>query len=331
MKCMTHGYDRRMMDEDPPFDAQTLRVMRAIADTGSLTGAAAQLGYSQPALSQQMRRLERRLGMPVVERVGRRLRLTEAGRVLARHAPAVATALDAAAGELAQLRGGARATVRLAGFPSASPTVVPRLLAQLAAASPGLQLTYVEAEPPEAVAGVRADRADVALTFSYPGDQSDPHGASARGLDVSSIGAEELLAVLPADHHLASLTAVDVADLAQEHWIAGCPRCRGHLVEVCQRAGFAPRIRFETDNIAAVEGLVAQGIGVATLPRLAVASFPPLAGIVTLPIVGGRQRTIHTVTAHGAARIPAVAQVLGTLRTVVAEVTAAPGAPTPAN
>src|SRR5690606_19163331 len=157
-----------------------------------------QLGYSQPALSQQMRRLEQKLGMPVVERAGRRVRLTAAGRVLARHAPAVTTALDAAAGELAQLRGGATATVRLAGLPSASPTVVPRLLARLAVVSPGLQLTYVEAEPPEAVAGVRADRVDVALTFSYPGDRSDPHGASARGLDVSSIGAEELLAVLPA-------------------------------------------------------------------------------------------------------------------------------------
>lgn len=327
MKTMTGSYDRRMRDEEPPFDAQTLRVVRAIADTGSITGAAGQLGYSQPALSQQMRRLEQRLGMPVVERVGRRVRLTEAGRVLARHAPAVTTALDAAAGELAQLRGGETATVRLAGFPSASPTIVPRLLARLATAAPGLHVTYVEVEPPEAVAQVRADRADVALTFSYPGDRTDPHGASARGLDVTTIGAEELLAVLPAGHPLAAQGAVDVAALADEHWIAGCPRCRGHLVEVCERAGFAPRIRFETDNIAAVEGLVAQGIGVATLPRLAVASFPPLAGIVTLPILGGRQRTIHTVTAHGAARIPAVARVLGTLGAVVAEVTAGPGEP----
>jgi DNA-binding transcriptional LysR family regulator len=67
-------------------------------------------------------------------------------------------------------------------------------------------------------------------------------------------------------------------------WIAGCPRCRGHLLELCERAGFAPRIGFETDNYVAVEGLVAQGIGVATLPRMALDSFPMLPGIATAPL-----------------------------------------------
>ena len=118
--------------DDPEFDVQALRVIRAIADEGSITAAAASLGYSQPALSQQMKRLEQRLGVPVIERVGRSVRLTEAGRVLARHAPAVTTALDAAAGELAELRGLRAGRVRLIAFPSASPTVVPRLLSDLA-------------------------------------------------------------------------------------------------------------------------------------------------------------------------------------------------------
>ena len=72
--------------------------------------------------------------------------------------------------------------------------------------------------------------------------------------------------------------------LSGEKWIAGCPRCRGHLLELCARAGFEPHIAFETDNFVAVEGLVAQGIGVATLPRMAVASFPQLPGVVTLPL-----------------------------------------------
>lgn len=324
MKNITATYDCRMSGEDPGFDVHTLRVVRAIADTGSLTGAATLLGYSQPALSQQMRRLEQRLGMPVVERAGRRMRLTQAGQILARHAPSVATALDAAAGELAQLRGIGTATVRLAGFPSASPTIVPRVLGLLGVESPGLQLTYVEAEPPEAVSAVRHDEADVALTFSYPGDRGDPHRASARGLSVTAIGGEDLLLVLPAGHAAARRARVDIAALADEAWIAGCPRCRGHLLEVCERAGFVPRIRFETDNIAAVEGLVAQGIGVATLPRLAVASFPPLPGIVTRPLRGDQRRTIHVVTAHGAERIPAVARVIAALSVVVAEVTAEP-------
>lgn len=306
------------LDDDPAFDVRALRVVKAVADAGSITGAARALGYSQPAISQQLKRLEQRLGVPVVERVGRTVRLTDAGRVLARHAPAVTTALDAAAGELAELRGLRAARVRLMAFPSASPTVVPRLLADLAQRHPGISLTYVEAEPPEAVDAVRQDRTDVALTFSYPGDRDDPHGSSARGLAVRTIGTDELLAVLPAGHAAAGAGTLDVRALADDDWIAGCPRCRGHLLELCGRAGFAPRIAFETDNFVAVEGLVAQGIGVATLPRMAVESFPQLPGVAIVPLPAGEQRTIHAVTARGADRVPAVRATLAALIRLVA-------------
>jgi DNA-binding transcriptional LysR family regulator len=304
--------------DDPEFDVHTLRVIKAIGDEGSITAAAASLGYSQPALSQQMKRLEQRLGVPVIERVGRSVRLTEAGRVLARHAPAVTTALDAAAGELAELRGLRAGRVRLIAFPSASPTVVPRLLADLAEHHPGLTITYVEAEPPEAVDAVREDRADIALTFSYPGDRDDPHGSSARGLAVRAVGSDDLLAVLPEGHPAAAGESVAVSDLADENWIAGCPRCRGHLLELCGRAGFEPRIGFETDNFVAVEGLVAQGIGVATLPRMAVESFPLIPGVITRPLPHAEARTLHVVTAHGADRVPAVRIALAALTRVLA-------------
>lgn len=110
---------------------------------------------------------------------------------------------------------------------------------------------------------------------------------------------------LPAGHDAAT-----VADLANETWIAGCPRCRGHLLELCGRAGFEPRIGYETDNDVAVEGLVAQGIGVATLPRMAVESFPVLPGVVTAPLPPAEARSIHVVTAHGAERVPSLRAVL---------------------
>ncbi|MBW9118630.1 LysR family transcriptional regulator [Microbacterium trichothecenolyticum] len=313
--------------DDPGFDARELRVVKAIADEGSITGAALALGYSQPAVSQQLKRLEQRLGVAIVERVGRSVRLTDAGRILARHAPAVTTALDAAAGELAELRGLRSARVRLVGFPSASPTIVPRLLADLAQRHPGISLTYVEAEPPEAVEAVREDRTDIALTFSYPGDRDDPHGSSARGLTVHTVGSDELLAVLPAEHQAATAEVLDVATLADDDWIAGCPRCRGHLLELCGRAGFAPRIAFETDNFVAVEGLVAQGIGVATLPRMAVESFPQLPGVAVVPLPAGEQRRIHTVTARGADRVPAVRATLDALARLVSAPADEPGAP----
>lgn len=310
--------------DDPELDPQSLRLVKAIADAGSITGAAAALGYSQPAISQQIKRLEQRLGVPLVERVGRSVRLTEAGRILARHAPAVTTALDAAAGELAELRGLRAGRVRLVGFPSASPTIVPRFLADLDARHTGVAVTYIEAEPPEAVDAVRQDRADIALTFGYPGDRDDPHGSSARGLAVRSIGTDDLLAVLPVTHPAASSSTVDIASLAGEKWIAGCPRCRGHLLELCARAGFAPHIAFETDNFVAVEGLVAQGIGVATLPRMAVASFPQLPGVVTMPLPSSEARTIHVVTAHGAERVPAVRVALESLQRLMRDPGAVP-------
>lgn len=291
-------------ERDPGLHA--FRVVRAIGDTGSITAAAAALGYSQPAISQYVRRIERRVGMPIVERVGRRVRLTAAGEVLARHASAVALAIDAAAGELDQLRGLHSGRVRIAGFPSASPTIVPRVLALLAERAPGVVVTYVEAEPPEAVAAVREDRADIALTFSFPGDREDPHGASARGLQVEKIGVDPMYVVVPEGHAVAVAPVVDLRALADAAWIAGCPRCRGHLLELCDRSGFTPRIAFETDNIVAVESLVARGTGVATLPGLAVSSFPLLAGIRAVPLPPHAQRTLHTVTAQGAERVPAL-------------------------
>lgn len=303
-----------MTEAPPEFDVQSLRIVRAIADTGSITGAAAGLGYSQPAISQHLRRLEARLGVAIVERVGRGVRLTEAGRVLARHAPAVTLAVDAAAEELAHLRGLRTGVVRLVAFPSASPVIVPRLIAGLAASHPGLTVTYLEAEPPEAVDAIREDRADIALTFSYPGDRDDPHRSSARGLTVRGAGRDDLMLVLPAGHS----EVREVAELSDETWIAGCPRCRGHLLELCGRAGFEPRIGYETDNYVAVEGLVAQGIGVAALPQMALESFPLLPGIVTAPLPPAEARRLHVVTARDAERVPSLNAALAALEAVLA-------------
>lgn len=299
-------------------DAASLLVLRAIADHGSITAAATALGFSQPALSQQVRRAEARAGTPLVERTGRGIRLTPAGRVLARHGVAVATALEAARGELADLRGLRSGRVRLTAFPSASPTIVPPFMAAMAERHPGVRVSFVEAEPPEAVAAVREDRADLALTFSYPGDRSDPHRESARGLEVATIGGDPMHVVLPARHPLAHHEVVDLADLAGERWIAGCPRCRGHLLELCDAAGFAPRIAVETDNFVAVEEMVASGLGVAVLPGLAVQSAGARTGVAVRRTANDDRRTLHLVTARGALGVPAVAVAADLLAGLVA-------------
>ena len=300
------------------LDLQTVRVVRQVAEHGSLTAAAEALGYSQPAVSQQLRRFEERTGIALVERVGRGIRLTQSGRVLARHANAVATALEAAAGELAEIRGLRAGRERLVAFPSASASLVPRLISALGAAHPGVAVTYVEAEPPEAVAAVRADRADLAITFSYPGDRDDPHRASARGLDVRAFGEEPIRLVLPEGHPAAASDVVELAALRDDPWIAGCPRCRGHLLELADAAGFTPRIAFETDNFVAVEGMVAQGLGVALLPALALAASPRHPEVVTRPTAGADVRSLHLVTARGGERVPAVAAAIAALESLAA-------------
>jgi len=208
--------------------------------------------------------------------------------------------------------------VRLIAFPSASATLVPRLIAALGAAHPGVAVTYVEAEPPEAVAAVRADRADLAITFSYPGDRDDPHRASARGLDVRALGEEPIRLVLPAGHPAAASDVVDLAALGDDPWIAGCPRCRGHLLELAATAGFTPRIAFETDNFVAVEGMVAQGLGVALLPELALAASPRHPGVVTRPTARRDVRSLHFVTARGAQRVPAIGATIAALESLAA-------------
>ena len=127
------------------------------------------LGYSQPAISQMVRRLEQRTGTVLVERVGRNVRLTEAGQVLARHAVGVLSALDAAEEEVAAIAGLRAGRVRLMAFPSSSATLVPRALALVKKRFPEVKVTFTEAEPPESLAALRAGECDLAVAFAYEG------------------------------------------------------------------------------------------------------------------------------------------------------------------
>ena len=298
-----------LQQDRPPLelDAHTLRIIRAVAEHGSITAAAASLGFSQPAVSQHLRRAELRIGMPLVARSGRGVRLTEAGRVLARHARTITTALDAAAGELAELSGLRSGRVRLAAFPTASSTLVPQVLRRLQAAHPGIGVGYLEAEPPEAVEAVRTQRADLAITFSYPGDRVDPHADGARGMAVVPLWRDEMMVAVPAGHAGAASDSVDLAGLSRDSWIAGCPRCRTHLLELADGSGFRPDIAYETDNFTAMLGMVSAGLGVALIPSLALAVSALPADVVVRPTANHDYRTLHLVAARGSDQVPAIA------------------------
>ncbi|RQP09836.1 MAG: LysR family transcriptional regulator [Microbacteriaceae bacterium] len=296
---------------DVDVDLQTVRIVRAIAEHGSISRAARALGYSQPAVSQHLRRAEQRLGVPLVVRAGRGVRLTEPGTVLARHAQSIGQALDAARGELAELVGLRTGTVRLAAFPTASSTIVPRLLRGLREAHPGLTVRYVEAEPPEALGMLRDGLVDLAITFAYPGDRADPHRESEGPVETVPLYTEPVVIALPESHPLAADGGpVELARLGGERWIAGCPLCRGHLLAACEAVGVEPNIELETDNAVAVLNLVAAGLGVALLPRLALATAVPPEGAVVRATAPSSDRSIQLVLQHGSRRVPSISAVL---------------------
>ncbi len=288
------------------IDLDRLRILHAVATSGSLSAAARALGSSQPAVSHHVRALEREVGTPLVARAGRGVRLTAAGEALAGHAAAILDRLAVAEEEVAALAGLRAGRVRVAAFPSAAAALVPPALAALAAAHPGLAVTLVEAEPPASSALVRDGEVDLALGFTYD-DAGDP------SVTAVPLARDDLATVLPPGHGLAGREAVDVADLAAASWIAGCPRCRDHLLRVCDAAGFAPRITFETDDYVAVQGLVARGLGVALLPRLALRAHTS-PDVVVRRVLGDPARTLTAVIPAGPSRPPATAALLAALR-----------------
>ncbi len=286
------------------IDAAGLRVMRAIAEEGSFTAAALALGYSQPAVSQMVKRLEQRTGTVLVEKVGRSVRLTEAGQVLARHATPVLAALDAAEEEVAAIAGLRAGRVRLMAFPSSSVTLVPRALAAVRAEFPDVEVSFTEAEPPESISALRSGECDLAVAFSYDGGDLG-RGEDLEGFVVRSLLDEEVRVALPARHPLAARDVVDMADLTEEEWIAGCPRCRGHLLQVAHDAGFSPRVGFETEDYVAVQGFVAAGLGVALIPDL-IRAATHNEDVAIRPLNPPTRRHIHVVTTPDLERVPSV-------------------------
>ncbi|ADU47945.1 LysR family transcriptional regulator [Intrasporangium calvum] len=294
------------------IDAAGLRVMKAIADEGSFTGAAHSLGFSQPAISQMVRRLEQRTGTVLVERYGRQVRLTEAGQVLARHAVGVLAALDAAEEEITAIAGLRAGRVRLQAFPSSSATLVPKALAILKRHHPDIVVTLTEAEPPESLAALRNGDCDVAVAFAYEGADLGVLEEDLSLLQTHHLLDDEVRVVVPKSHQLADRQSVRLSDFADEEWIAGCPRCRGHLVSLADHEGFRPNVAFEIEDYVAQIGLVTAGLGVALVPDL-ILNAAKHEDVATLSLSPVSRRQILAVTTSDLQRVPAVAAALRAL------------------
>lgn len=289
------------------LELRTIRVLHAIESEGSITAAAQRLGYSQPAVSQHLQRAESRIGMPLITRLGRSVRLTEAGAMIASIAPAVLGQVDGVLTRLdglTQLRSG---HVRMRGFPSASSTLVPTVLNDLRTARPGISIEYTESDPRDALEALSVGECDIALVCDYDFDgTADPFGPY--GVEAVPIFVDPLYAVLPSDHPLANEATVDLIDLEDDVWISGW-----HAEEVCRKAGFAPKVSMTTDNFIAVLGLVGRGLGVSILPRLPLTTAAIPRGCVIKPTNPQEYRTIHVATTAERSAIPAVRLTAGVI------------------
>ncbi|MEV5498007.1 LysR family transcriptional regulator [Nonomuraea fuscirosea] len=234
-----------------------LKVLAAVARHGSVTEAAKELHYSQPSVSHHLSRLEAATGVKLVQRVGRGIRLTPEGRLLAGRATEIVGRVDAAAIELAAQVGLRAGRVRLAANASPLSTIVPSAAVALAEAHPGLELILVERHPVEALQLLRAGEIDVALIFRYADAPVEEEG-----FRLAHIGYDPI--------YLVSRQPDDsIANHRDSAWIGGCERCQEELVTLCRTEGFTPRIGSLSDDMVVVQALVAAGKGVTTLPGLA--------------------------------------------------------------
>jgi DNA-binding transcriptional LysR family regulator len=264
------------------LDLTRLRIIDAVARSGSVTAAAKELHYSQPSVSHHLARLEAETGAQLVQRVGRGIRLTPAGHLLAGRAAEILGRLDAADAELSAHVGLNAGRVRLAGFSSAIGSLVPGALAALAHQHPGLQVTLTDAHPQEALEQLRTGQIEVAVIFRYDETEPEPDGVRLHHLLDDPV------------YLLSNRRRRGLAPLRDATWIAGCDRCCSHLLSLCADEGFEPRTGYISDDMVVMQALVAAGLGVTTIPGLALRAHR-LPGIVASELPGSR-RHVYAAT-----------------------------------
>jgi DNA-binding transcriptional LysR family regulator len=294
------------------LSVQRLMVLREVVMRGSFSAAADSLSYSQSAVSQAVATLEAEMGVALLERDRRGVRPTAAGSALIGHADGILARLEAAESEVAAIIGLRGGRLRIASFPTAGATLMPLAIATFRAAHPDVTVTLAEGEPEEIVPRLRNGEFDLALLFEFPG-ATEKLGSGMHRVDLLE---DPMRLALPIGHRLAEKPKLRLEDLRGEAWVqtsASSP-CARHVVRSCHAAGFEPTVSFESDDYQTVQGLVAAGVGVALIPKLALSSVRDDIAIRALhPKAPVRQ--VLAATQHGAAVIPAVATMIDVLRT----------------
>ncbi|HEY2437338.1 MAG TPA: LysR family transcriptional regulator [Solirubrobacteraceae bacterium] len=290
-----------------------LRVLSEVVSRGSFSAAAESLSYTQSAVSQAIARLESETGAMLVVRDRRGVRPTPAGAALVAHAEEIFGRVEAAEAELAAVLGVRSGRLRAASFPSAGATLMPLAVADFRAGYPGIALTLAEGEPEEIAPRLKAGEFDLALLFEFAGVRERP----SLGLRPTNLLDDPMHVALPAEHPLARKRALRLIDLRDEDWVqtsASSP-CARHVVRSCLAAGFEPNVTFESDDYETVQGLVAAGVGVALIPRLALTHVH--AGVVVRALAPrSPARQVIAATPGGPGGAPAAQAMIAILEEV---------------
>lgn len=261
------------------LDVRRLSVLCAVADHPSLSAAADFLSYTPSAVSQSIVALERQLGVRLLIRGPRGVVLTATGRTLVDHARPILAGLKDAEDSVAALSEMSLGTLNLGSFATAGATILPRAIAAFREHHPEVVITLSQADPEDSMTRLRAGELDLVITADA---REGVHG----NVEVVRLMVDPLCAVLPGGHPLAGRDDLRLEELAAETWVdtRHNSEARKLLLRVCGKAGFIPRVAFESDEYATVAELVAANAGVALIPALGLTARP--AGVVVLPLSG---------------------------------------------
>ena len=300
------------------LDVHRLRLLREFAERGTIAAAAAALGYTPSAVSQQLATLEREAGVALLDRTARTAELTDAGRRLTLHAERILALVEQAEADLAGNEPSGR--VAVAAFPTAAVAFAPALT-RCVRAHPGL--TFVLHQPPrgEALRQVRTGDVDLALVDDWSGRLADTEAGALRFYRLMR---DPLVLVVPRGHPAADPgQPVDLGLLRAEPWLAapaGEPTRRAVDLLLAEAGGVSPE-PWEFEGLGTILSLVARGIGIAALPRLTLAAGERRVIVRELP-GPGRARDVYAVARASSIRRPSVAAILAVVHSAATHLSA---------
>lgn len=290
------------------WDLRKLRVLRTLEELGTVRATAEALSMTPSAVSQQLSSLSQQVGVALLEAHGRRVRLTDAAHVLLRHTDVVLAQLERAEAELDGYVRGESGRVRVGTFATAIPGLVVPALNALRTAHPGLRTRVHQAEAAEVYELLSAGEIDIGLSLAAQA----PTGSDGR-YDRTELLTDPLDVAVPAQHRLATTPALRMRDLAEEPWIYGASGpWREITLSACAQAGFAPEQAHVASDWRAILDMVAAGMGVALIPRLAAAQETPGVAL-RIPHTDQPRRHVVTAVRSGSGQRPQIALALQAL------------------